>query len=125
MRSLYGLCSARNAWREHLANTIRQELGYVSCQADPDIHMNIKRKPSGERYWSYIVCYADDILCIDHDPIVSMNHLGTIYRMKEDSIGSPSMYLGANIKEWAVQDEFGKCTTCYAMGSSSYVKESI
>ena len=45
--------------------------------------------------------------------------------MKEDSIGSSSMYLGANIKEWAVQDEFGKCTTCYAMGSSSYVKESI
>ena len=45
--------------------------------------------------------------------------------MKEDSIGSPSMYLGANIKEWAVQDEFGKCTTCYTMGSSSYVKESI
>ena len=54
-----------------------------------------------------------------------MKHLGTIYRMKEDSIGSPSIYLGANVKEWTVQDEFGKCTTCYVMGSSSYVKESI
>ena len=45
--------------------------------------------------------------------------------MKEDSIKSPSMYLGANVKTWAVQDEFGKDTTCYAMGSSSYIQESL
>ena len=87
--------------------------------------MKIRTKPTGEQYWAYVVCYVDDILCIDHDPTVPMNMLGNIYRMKEGSVGKPTMYLGANIREWTVQDADGAETNCFAMGSHGHVKEAI
>ena len=57
-------------------------------------------KPSGEKYWSYIIVYVDDILCIHHDPHIPMKQISDIYLMKDDSMSKPKVYLGANIKEW-------------------------
>lgn len=67
----------------------------------------------------------DDILCVDHCPAEPMGKLGSIYRMKEGSVGPPTMYLGANVRKWTVQDYLGQDIPCYAMGSHGYVKESI
>ena len=45
-----------------------QELGYQSCNADPDLWMKAEYRPEDElKYYSYILCYVDDILCIHHD----------------------------------------------------------
>ena len=64
-------------------------------------------KPDGTKYWSYIIVYVDNVLCIDHDPKSMMKMISEIYRMKEGSIETPKVYLGANIKQWNLQDENG------------------
>ena len=125
VRALYGLKSAAAAWRHHLAQSIRTELGYEESRADPDVHMKPKVKPSGEQYYSYLIIYVDDILCIDIDPKKTMDKLSAIYRMKEGSVETPTMYLGANVKQWTVQNVDGEDTNCWAMGSNTYVKEAV
>ena len=67
VRALYGLKSAGNSWRQHFATKIREELRYLPCVADQVIHVKHATKPDGREYWSYIIVYVDDILCIDHD----------------------------------------------------------
>ena len=64
-------------------------------------------KPDGTKYWSYIIVYVDDILCIDHDSKSKMK------------------YLGANIKQWNLQDKNGEYSKCYALSSESYGKEAV
>ena len=125
VRSLYGLRSAGNAWREHLSNTIINDLGYTRCMADPDVYMKVIVRASGEKCYSYIACYVDDILVLHDEPKRIMDQIGSIYRMKEGSVEKPSIYLGANIREWFVQNEDGISIPCYGMSSSGYVKEAI
>ena len=55
-------------------------------------------KFDGTKYWAYIIVYVD--VCIDHDAKATMNQISDIYHMKEGSIETPIVYLGANIKEW-------------------------
>ena len=48
---------------------------------------------SSDKYWSYIIVYVDDILCIHHDPHIPMNQISDIYRMKDGSISKTKIYL--------------------------------
>ena len=125
VRALYGLKSAGNSWRQHFATRLREELGYSPCLADQDVHMKQATKPDGTKYWSYIIVYVDDVLCIDHDPKLMMNKISNIYRMKEGSVETPKVYLGANIKQWKLQDEKGEFNKCYALSSETYGKEAV
>ncbi len=71
VRALYSLKSTDEAFCKHLADCICS-LGYKSCLTDPDLwykactwkgdHGNF------ESYYSYILVYVDDILCIHEDP---------------------------------------------------------
>ena len=124
-RALYGLKSAGNSWRQHLSSRLREELNYFPCQADQDVYMKESIKPNGEKYWSYIIVYVDDILCIHHDPRIPMKQISNIYRMKDGSISTPKVYLGANIKEWSSQDENGQSSHCWAQSSETYTRESV
>jgi Reverse transcriptase (RNA-dependent DNA polymerase) len=76
--ALYGLRSLGKAWRDHMAYTLR-DYGYQSCQADPDVWMCPKTKPDAFKYWSYILVYTDDILVIDHELQVTIDHLALHY----------------------------------------------
>ena len=125
VRALYGLKSAGNSWRQHLSTRLREELQYFPCQADNDVYMKESVKPNGEKYWSYIIVYVDDILCINHDPQIPMKQISNIYRMKDNSIMKPKVYLGANIKEWSLQDEDGESSKCWAQSSETYAKEAV
>ncbi len=59
---LYGLKSSGAAFCAHLASFMRQ-MGYTSCKADPDLWYKAKTRPDDNfRYYSYILCYIDDIL---------------------------------------------------------------
>ena len=82
-------------------------------------------RPDGTKYWSYIIVYVDDILCINHNPTATMDLISGIYRMKQGSIEKPKVYLGANIREWKLQDENGSFTNCYALRSETYAKEAV
>ena len=49
-------------------------------------------------YYSYNLCYMDDILCIYHDPDDELNKLNGYMPLKPGSVGSPYMYLGTKLK---------------------------
>jgi hypothetical protein len=34
-----------------------------------------KGEAKWDKYWEYVLCYVDDILCISHDPQVVMDYL--------------------------------------------------
>ena len=66
VRALYGLKSSGAAFRAHLADCMRV-LGYEPCLADPDLWSKPEVDPSGFEYYSYILCYVDDVIVIHHD----------------------------------------------------------
>ena len=68
VRVLYGLKRAGCSFRAHLAQCIK-ELGNKSCDADPDLSVKSEYRPEDKlEYYSYILGYVDDILCIHYDP---------------------------------------------------------
>ena len=64
-KALYGLKSSGAALCAHLAETL-DSIGFKSSLADPNVWMRPATKASGEKYYEYILCYVDDILCISH-----------------------------------------------------------
>jgi hypothetical protein len=82
VRALYGLKSAGAAFRAHLASFMRQ-MGYSSCKADPDLWLKAVTRPDDNvRYYTYILCYVDDILCIHHDPMSVMTEINGYLPLK-------------------------------------------
>ena len=69
----------------------------------------------------YILVYVDDILAISCDTAPIMDSFSKLYRLKADSIGPPSQYLGADI---GVQDSAAG-VECWAMSSDSYVRNTL
>ena len=124
VRALYGLASAGNSWRQTLRNTIIKELGFFPCTADPDVYMKMKTKDDGTKYYSYLIVYVDDIICTDINPKATLSELGEIYQLKGGII-FPDIYLGNNIRKWKYTNTEGIENVCYAMGSSSYIKEAV
>ena len=49
-------------------------------------------------YYSYILCYVDDILCIHHDPDDVLNKLNGYVPLKPCLVESLDMYLGIKLK---------------------------
>ena len=60
VRALYGLKSAGAAFRKHLADCMRV-LCYKSFPADHDLWYKAAVDLDGDKYYSYIICYIDDI----------------------------------------------------------------
>jgi hypothetical protein len=68
LRALYGLKSAVAAFRNHLASCM-DDLWWKPCLSDRDLYMKEETRPDdGVKYWTYILIYVDDILCVHHDP---------------------------------------------------------
>lgn len=123
-RALYGLRSSGNAWRDHMAVTLRDH-GYVSCKADPDVWMKPKTKPCGFKYWSYILVYTDDILTIDHEPKEVMEYLASCYTLKSGSVQEPDTYLGSQISKFYIEGAENPEKPRWAMSSEKYVKQAV
>ena len=52
-----------------------KKLKYKFCDADPDLWIKPKMPEDKLEYYSYILYYVDDILCIHHDPDNVLNKL--------------------------------------------------
>jgi hypothetical protein len=49
--------------------------------------MKDERRPDdGVLYWTYIIIYVDDSLCVHHDPGAPLEKLDEYFKMKEGSI---------------------------------------
>jgi hypothetical protein len=77
-----------------------RQMGYTSCKADPDLWLkSVTRPEDSVRYYAYILCYVDNILCIHHDPMSVMKEINSYLPLKPSSMGDPDIYLGAKLKE--------------------------
>ena len=115
VRALYGLKSSGAAFRALLAETL-YDMGYVPSYADPDVWMRPGMKPGNVKYWEYVLCYVDDVLSINFDPMSTMKGIKAKFKLKGDKIEEPDTYLGANISK--MDNENGE--ECWAMSSDSY-----
>ena len=125
VRALYGLKTAGNAWRHHFSTFIRNELGYQSTKADDDVYRKARVRADGTTYYSYIIVYVDDILCCDVDPLPTMQRINEGFRLKNNTIEVPKLYLGTDVRQWTYTNEKGCDAKCWALGSESYLKEAI
>jgi len=120
VRALYGLKSAGAAFRAYLADCMRH-LGYESCKADNDLWYKAEVDPHGMEYYSYILCYVDDILVIHHDAMTTMTKIDKYFTMKPSSIGDPDIYLGAKLRYHQAPNG----VYCWTMSPSKYVLEAV
>jgi hypothetical protein len=123
-RALYGLRSSGKAWRDHMAQTLRDG-GYTSCKADPDVWMRAKTRPDGFQYWSYVLVYTDDILVVDHEPQVVMDYLASRYTLKPGSVKEPEIYLGSQVSKFYIDGADSPEKPRWAMSSEKYVSQAV
>ncbi len=104
---LYRLNSAGAAFCAHLASFMHQ-MGYTSCKADPDLWYKAETRPDDKfRYYAYILCYVDNILCVQHGPMTVLNMINGYMPLKPSSVGilawglSPSKYVAQAVKNCA------------------------
>ena len=54
---------------------------------------------TGEKYWSYVLFYVDNVLVIHHDAMSVLDRIGKFLKLKDDkNNGDPDMYLGAKLR---------------------------
>jgi hypothetical protein len=99
-----------------------RNMGYSSCKADPDLWLKVVTRPEDNvRYYTYILCYIDDILCIHHDPMSVMNEINGYLPLKPSSVGDPDIYLGAKLK----QTQLPNGVIAWGLSPSKYVFQAV
>jgi len=120
VRALYGLKSAGAAFRSYLAQHLRS-MHYLPSLADPDVWMRPAMKPDGFKYYEYILAYVDDLLCISHHPLDSLNGVRAKFTLKGDKIEPPDDYLGATLK----LEETANGYPAWTQSAMKYVNASV
>ena len=90
VRAFYGLKSAGTAFRSYLVRCM-ESWGYESCKADPDLWLKPEiRLEDVVQYYSYLLCYVDDILCIHHNADTMLEQLHKSFSL-EPGFGNPDI----------------------------------
>ena len=122
VRALYGLKSSGQAWRQFLAETLKNNLGFTSSLADPDVWYRAKTKSDGTKYYAYLLIYVDDVISVDVDPKQNIDEIGKVFKIKNGSDGPPDIYLGANIQKLKSRSPGEQC---WGMSCEQYVRDAI
>ena len=118
-KALYGLKSSGAAFRAHLGETL-WDIGYRSTKGDPDVWVRPATKPDGHEYYEMLLVYVDDLVCCSHDPMQTMRGIQSDFKLKDDKVEAPEIYLGANLEEKVVDGQL-----CWTMSSTKYVKAAV
>ena len=118
-KALYGLKSSGAAFRALLAERL-YEIGFVPSKGDSDVWMRPGVKPNGFEYWEYILCYVDDVLCVSHKTTETLQALQRFFKLKDDKIDEPDMYLGAEVSK--IQSDG---TEFWTMSGEIYIKTAV
>ena len=73
-------------------------------------------REDGFKYWEYVLCYVDDILAISDNPKRLLSSIQLKFKLKDDKMEEPEMYLGADISK--MDNKNGD--ECWAMLSDKY-----
>ena len=122
VRALYGTKSAGFSWRSECAQVLRDHLHFESSKADPDVWFRPAVKANGDRYYEYILVYTDDILCLSVKAKEVLQELAGYYKLKNDTIEPPKIYLGGNISKWTDPIDG---TESWAMSADKYIESSL
>jgi hypothetical protein len=118
-KALYGLKSAGAAFRSLLADTL-SDTGYKPTKADPDVWIRPAVKSDGFEYYEMVLCYVDDILAISDNPKSTLMALTSTFKLKDDKIEPPDIYLGAQLGTMQVDD-----IECWTMSAEKYVISAV
>ena len=98
VRALYGLASSAASFRNHLVDCM-SHLGYKSCLEDPDCwYKPDVREEDKFKYYSYVLLYVGDCICIHHSAEEELNKIDKFFKMKAGSLWDQDIYLGAKAK---------------------------
>ena len=96
-------------------------LGYQSCKADPDLWLKPEIRPEDwVKYYSHLLCYVDDILCIHHHADSMLDQLHKSFLLKP-GVGNPDMYLSAKLCKTRLHN----WVWTWAMSPVEYVQEAV
>jgi hypothetical protein len=118
-KALYGLKSSGVAFRALLSETL-EGMGYAPTRADPDVYLQKAVKPDGFPYYEMVICYVDDILVISHMPKATTDEFKLTFKIKDNKIEEPEMYLGAILKRKVMNG-----AECWTMTSNDYVNTAV
>jgi hypothetical protein len=111
--------SAGAAFCSLLADTL-MDTGYRPTKADLDVWLCPAVKANGFEYYEMVLCYADDILSISHDPHSTLIALMSTFKLKDAKIEEPEIYLGAHFGKMVIERiEF------WTMSAEKYVVASL
>ena len=86
---------------------------YKPCLADPDLWIKPEVRDDRVEYYSYILCYVDDILVVHHDYRPALDHIDQFMNLKEGSVGDPNIYFGAKLKRFKCPKIFGASSSAH------------
>lgn len=121
VRALYGLKSSGASWRKMFKDYIIQHLGFTASVMDPDMYYRKGVKADGTEYYELLLVYVDDVLAISHNPMSIMESIGKSFEIKNNEIGEPKTYLGADIEKFQLPN--GK--TAWSITANTYVKNAV
>ena len=64
-------------------------MGYRFCPTDPDLWLKEQMDRKGRQYYSYILCYVNDLLVTHCNPKQVMDRINSFLLLTPDSVGSP------------------------------------
>ena len=103
-----------------LSETLQEDFGFEATRADPDVYRRAATHDGFEHYECVFV-YVDDLLILSKQPMDWIKKLGAIYDLKEDSVGPPDTYVGAQIGKTQLPNGF----TAWQLEADKYVKNAI
>ena len=72
---------------------------------DPDLWLKAQNQ-DGIDYYSYILCFVDDIMVIHHDARPILDRIDKFVKLKESSVGEPYIYLSSKLKKVHMDNNF-------------------
>ena len=60
---------------------------------------NLPFKVDSFKYYEYVLCYVDNIVCISHVPLNKIDGMKDVFKMKGDEAEPLEIYLGAILKK--------------------------
>ena len=121
VRDFYGgKLAVRDFWMHLRACT--DTLGFTSWFADPDLWMRMSKSGDVTAYYEYVLLYIDDCLVIsDNAQNVIQEEIGKYFKLNQDSIKPPDLYLGANMRQVTLDN----VVKAWDFGSSQQVKAAV
>ena len=92
------LKSSGATFRDKLAQVL-YDMNYRPSREDPNVWIKFSVKVNGFKYYEYILFYFDNVLCISHVSLKTIDGIKSVFKLKGDRAEPPKMYLGTVLQK--------------------------